>query len=72
MTRKRIVLTVGDRIRKARENKGLSQWELATRAGIRPETVSHLECNRRQAALGSLWKLAPVLGVKMEWLLNGK
>ena len=62
--------TLGDRLRHAREAKGLSQYDVATQAGIRPESLNRIERGKANAALVSLHKLAPVLGLKMDELVG--
>lgn len=70
--KKPAVVTVGDRVRAARNAKALSQLDLATAAGLRPEVISRLERGTTASSLASLHKLAPVLGVTLDELLNGK
>lgn len=70
--KKPAVVTVGDRVRAARNAKALSQLDLAQAAGLRPEVVSRLERGASAASLASLHKLAPILGVTLDELLNGK
>ncbi len=66
--------TFGDRLRKARTEKGLSQAEVAVAIGYKGETsVSHLEVGRVQAVpLPVLAKLADVLEVDLHWLITGQ
>jgi transcriptional regulator with XRE-family HTH domain len=70
MTRKATVTTLGDRIRHAREQQGLTQFELASRAGIRPEVLNRIERGKSVGALGSLHKLAPLLSISIEELVG--
>lgn len=49
------------RIREAREAKGLSQAQLAKRAGMVPSAISHFETGSRLPSLQSLDKLAAAL-----------
>lgn len=67
---KRSMPTLGDRLRHAREAKGLTQFEVATEAGIRVENLNRIERGKSNAALVSLHKLAPVLGLKLEELVG--
>lgn len=64
-------VTLGDRLRNAREKLGKSQWDVATEAGLRPETLSRLE-NGSSAGLSSLHKLAPVLGLDVMRLVSSR
>lgn len=54
-------MTVGDRVRKRRKEKNLSQLELANLAEVRPETVNRIETGKSPASLASLYKLARAL-----------
>lgn len=60
---------VGNNIRKARIEAGLSQEELAGRMGVEQFYVSGLEAGRRNAALVTLWKAAIALDVEASELL---
>lgn len=63
--------TLGDRLRSLREKKNLSQYDVATAAGIRPESLSRLETGKSQTAtLASLHKLAPVLGCTIDDIIG--
>ena len=58
-------------IRKLREARGLTQEELAKRAGIKRPYVSHLESGvRKNPSLPTLKKLARALGVPVGELLE--
>jgi transcriptional regulator with XRE-family HTH domain len=65
---KRAVVTLGDKVRAARTQKNLSQLELAQKAGVRPEVVSRIETGKSPGSLGSLYKLAPHLGLTIDEL----
>lgn len=58
------------RLRAAREGKGLSQAELAERAGLQPSAVSHFETGRRSPSFENLRFLADALGVATDYLLG--
>jgi len=62
--------TVGDKVRSARVKKKLSQLELAHQAGVRPEVVSRIELGKSSGSLGSLYKIAPVLDMTLDDLLE--
>jgi transcriptional regulator with XRE-family HTH domain len=59
-----------DRLRIAREQKGLTQSQLAERAGFQPSAVSHFESGRRSPSFENLRKLADALGVAIDYLLG--
>lgn len=59
-----------ERLRNARKSRGLSQADLAQRAGLEPSAVSHFEAGRRQPSFHNLRKLADALGVTTDYLLG--
>jgi transcriptional regulator with XRE-family HTH domain len=59
-----------DNLRKTREEKGLSQAELAEKAGLQPSAVSHFEAGRRRPSLENLKRLADALNVTLDSLLG--
>lgn len=61
---------VGDRIRILRSEKGLSQEELADKAGIDPSHLGRLERGERNPSLISLDKIIKALGVTFEDLFK--
>jgi transcriptional regulator with XRE-family HTH domain len=64
--------TFAQRLRKAREIKGLSQAELARRLGLKAQAIQYLESDENNA-LGSRHtaRLAQELGVDAVWLGSG-
>jgi phage repressor protein C with HTH and peptisase S24 domain len=62
--------TIGERIRIAREALGMSQEELATRVGIKQQSVGDLE-NGKTRSTKHLLKFARVLGRNPDWLETG-
>lgn len=58
----------GDRLRCVRFKAGLSQKELATRAGLSKEMVYIYEAGRKRPSPKSLLRLADALGVKVDEL----
>jgi transcriptional regulator with XRE-family HTH domain len=58
------------RLRKLRKGRGMSQRELAERAGISREYLTRLEAAQQDPTLGTLEKLAKALGVRMTRLLE--
>jgi transcriptional regulator with XRE-family HTH domain len=53
----------GRRLKELREAAGLTQKELAQRAGVVPGAVGHLEQGRRQPTWATVRALAKALGV---------
>ncbi len=64
-------MTVGQRIRAARNKAGLTQRELAARAETATGTIQQYELEKRQPRLEQLRRIANVLGVDINWLMNG-
>lgn len=64
--------TIGERIRQAREQRGMSQAELGLAAGFKGQSaIGNLE-NRATGRGGfSLSRIATALDVPISWLLNG-
>jgi transcriptional regulator with XRE-family HTH domain len=59
-----------DRLRTARQLRGLSQSELAERAGLQPSAVSHFETGRRSPSFDNLKGLSEALEVTTDYLLG--
>lgn len=59
-----------ERLRKTREDKGLSQSELAQKAGFQPSAISHFESGRRAPSFDNLKRLADALAVTIDYLLG--
>ena len=60
----------GDLLRKTREDKGLSQSELAHKAGFQPSAIAHFESGRRSPSFENLKRLADALAVTIDFLLG--
>ena len=60
----------GQRLRKEREEKGLSQTELAEKTGLQPSAISHFELGRRSPSFENLRILADALSVTIDYLLG--
>jgi transcriptional regulator with XRE-family HTH domain len=59
-----------ERLRKIREEKRLTQGELAEKAGFQPSAISHFELGRRSPSFDNLKKLADALSVTVDYLLG--
>lgn len=64
--------TINDRIRIAREKKGLNQSELAVAIGVTPQTVQQWEALKTSPRQKKIDALANVLAVTSDWLLTGR
>ncbi len=62
--------TPGQVVRKAREGRGLSRPTLADRAGVSISTVARLELNDRLPSARALARIARVVGVDLDALLD--
>lgn len=59
-----------ERLRTAREYRGLNQGELAQRAGMQPSAISHFETGARKPSFDNLRILADSLDVSTDYLLG--
>jgi len=59
-----------ERLRAARELKGLSQTDLAKKTDLQPSAISHFENDRRSPSFNNLKRLADALGVTVDYLLG--
>ena len=65
-------MTIGKRIALLRKEKGLTQEELAQHMGVSPQAVSKWENDQTCPDISALPKLARLLGVTVDELLEGK
>ena len=63
---------LGTRIASLRQNKGISQAELAKRLHISASAVGMYEQGRREPSVEILIALSQELGVSLDYLLSGK
>lgn len=64
--------SIGDRIRKARENKEIDQGTLARKVGIASRTVQRWEKGEQVPGGDYLMQIARWTGVRPDWLLTGE
>lgn len=64
--------TIGDRIRKARENKEIDQATLSDKVGIATRTLQRWEKGEQVPAGDFLMQIARWTGVRPDWLLTGQ
>ncbi len=60
----------GQRVKKIREQKRMSQQTLAFKAKLDLTTVNELEQGNREPMLKTIWKIANALDVKMSQLFD--
>ncbi len=64
-------ITIGDKIKEARDKVGWSQSELARRAEIQPSTISQIESGaRKKPTIDVLQKIAGALSTTVSQLLG--
>lgn len=63
--------TLGGRLGRAREARGLTSAELARRLGVTAETALAWESDRSEPRANRLSMLAGLLGVSPAWLISG-
>jgi len=64
-------MTIGENIRRLREQAGWEQAELARRAGLRPQHLNAIERGRRQApTVATLRRLARAMQVPIGFLME--
>ncbi len=63
--------TIANRLKEAREAAGLTQPELAKRAGVSAGTIGNVESGARKNPR-ELLAIAKAVGVRAEWLRDGK
>jgi transcriptional regulator with XRE-family HTH domain len=64
------LIQMGARIRKARNEAGINQQQLADRAGLTRSTISLIECGRRDAQARSLLAIASALEITPDDILG--
>lgn len=60
----------GQVIGRLRVQHGLSQEELAQKAGIARSHLAMIENGKKSASVETLWKIAEALGIKLSYLLD--
>jgi len=63
---------LGDRLRTARRNAGLTQEQLAEHLGISPQLISHRELARAEPGSYDILLFARITGADPAWLLTGR
>lgn len=62
---------IGLRIKEARATKQMSQTDLAERINMSMQFISQIETAKKHASLESLVRIGNVLGVTVDFMLNG-
>lgn len=66
----KLLKEIGERVRKARLAKGMSQAQLAEALNISPPYVSNIETGKHIMKITLLIKLTEALGVSNDWILR--
>jgi len=64
--------TPGDRIKEARDSRGWTQDQLATKAQMSKGFLSDVENNKRSVSAEYVLKIANALGVSLDYLMRGE
>lgn len=63
--------TVGERIREARKQKGLTMAELSELVNISQGQLSNYEKDRREPAFSKMARIADVFEISLDWFALG-
>ena len=63
--------TIGERLRRARKDRKVTQLELAARTGVAHSTVVRIERGQTRPRIETVGKIAEALGVDPRWLAFG-
>ena len=66
------IVMLGEKIKKYRENKKMTQNEVAEVLGVKPATISKYETNTLEPNIESIKKLAEIFEISIDELLNDK
>lgn len=66
------IMTVGERIRKKRQDLGWTQEILCSKVGLSKSFLSELESGKRNVSAENLYTISQVFGVSMDYLMAGK
>ena len=65
-----LILRVGERVRKARERKGIPRRVLSEMSGVSPRYLAQLEAGEGNISIGLLQRVASALDHRIEWLIG--
>lgn len=65
-----LILRVGDRVRRARERKGIPRRVLSEISGVSPRYLAQLEGGEGNISIGLLQRVAIALDHRIEWLIG--
>lgn len=64
------ILIMGQRVRTARKMRNMTAEALAEKIGIAVESLGHIECGARKPSLQTLYNIALMLDVSMDYLVG--
>jgi DNA-binding XRE family transcriptional regulator len=64
-------MSIGERIKELRKQKGLAQWELAEKIGSSQNTISGWEVGRNDPTIFNCIVIADYFGVTLDELCRG-
>lgn len=65
-----LMARVGERVRRARDRKGIPRRVLSEKSGVSPRYLAQLEAGEGNISIGLLQKVAHALDHKIEWLVG--
>lgn len=65
-----VYMRIGERIKRLRQDKGMSQQTLADECDIESPNLSRIENGNTNPTIKSLWKISNALGVKLKDLVD--
>jgi XRE family aerobic/anaerobic benzoate catabolism transcriptional regulator len=65
-----LMARVGDRVRKARERRGISRKALSEKSGVSPRYLAQLEAGDGNISIGLLQRVALALDHRIDWLVG--
>lgn len=65
-----LMATVGERVRRARERKGISRRVLSDLSGVSQRYLAQLETGQGNISIALLWRVAEALDHRIEWLVG--
>lgn len=65
-------IDIGERIRIARQQRGMTQEALAAAVGVSRSAVAQWETGRAGQVTGNLARIAEILGIGVVWLMHGE
>lgn len=71
MAKKKIVIAFGERVRKLRKEKGISQEELSFRADLHRTYIGMIERGEKNITIVNIEKIAKALEVSIDKLMSG-